>query len=45
VCFRAPGNDADRDAVDALFVTYQNNGHHLKQVFAEAAASPVCRGQ
>jgi len=45
VCFRAPGNQADRDTVDDLFATYQNNGHHLKQVFAEAAASPVCRGQ
>jgi hypothetical protein len=43
VCFRAPGNLADRNTVDALFNTYKSNGHHLKQVFAEAAVS--CRGE
>jgi hypothetical protein len=43
VCFRAPGNQADRDTVDALFATYKSNGHQLKEVFAEAAVS--CMGE
>jgi hypothetical protein len=37
VCFRAPGNQADRDDVTALFNLYKSNGHHLKAVFEEAA--------
>jgi len=43
VCFRAPGNQQDRDDVDALKTTYKNNGHHLKEVFAQAAVR--CMGQ
>ena len=45
VCFRAPGSVADHQTVKDLFTTYQNNGHHLKEVFAQAAASEVCRGE
>jgi hypothetical protein len=43
VCFRAPGNQADRDKVTDLFNTYKSNGHHLKEVFAEAAVR--CMGE
>jgi len=37
VCFRAPGNAQDRAKVGELTTIYKNNGHHLKEVFAEAA--------
>jgi hypothetical protein len=43
VCFRAPGNGADRDKVDELLAIYNSNGHHLKEVFAEAAVR--CMGE
>jgi hypothetical protein len=43
VCFRAPGNDADRTKVGQLLTIYKNNGHHLKEVFAEAAVR--CMGE
>jgi hypothetical protein len=43
VCFRAPGNDADRNKVRDLFNIYKSNGHHLKEVFAEAAVR--CMGE
>ncbi|MEO8063002.1 MAG: hypothetical protein ABI821_09645 [Pseudomonadota bacterium] len=43
VCFRAPGNGADRTKVDQLVTIYKNNGHHLKEVFAEAAVR--CMGE
>jgi hypothetical protein len=43
VCFRAPGNDADRNKVRDLFNIYKGNGHHLKEVFAEAAVR--CMGE
>jgi hypothetical protein len=42
VCFRAPGNGADRSQVAAMTTTFKNNGHHLKQVFAETAV--YCMG-
>ena len=42
VCFRAPGNGADRSQVAAMTATFKGNGHHLKQVFAETAV--YCMG-
>ncbi len=43
VCFRAPGNSADYTELAALVATFNSNGHHLKQVFAQAAV--YCMGQ
>jgi hypothetical protein len=37
VCFRAPGNDADRTEVTNMTNRFKANGYRLKQVFAEAA--------
>src|SRR6185295_1861933 len=37
VCFRAPGNDADRTEVQNMTSRFKANGYRLKQVFAEAA--------
>jgi hypothetical protein len=37
VCFREPGNQADRDQVTTIKNTFKNTGHKLKQVFADAA--------
>ena len=37
VCFRVPGNTADRNEVAAMTTRFRNNGYRLKQVFAEAA--------
>ena len=45
VCFRAPGNQADRDQIDAMKASFKANGHHLKQVFAEAATYANCMGE
>ncbi len=45
VCFRAPGNSADRNEVGRITNLFRTNGYRLKQVFAEVAASPVCRGE
>jgi hypothetical protein len=42
VCFRAPGNAADRAEVDAITTRFKNNGYKLKQVFAETAV--YCMG-
>ena len=42
VCFRAPGNDADRQEVLNLTNRFKANGYRLKQVFAEAAVH--CKG-
>ena len=41
VCFRAPGNGADRAQVATMTNTFKA-GHHLKQVFAETAV--YCMG-
>jgi hypothetical protein len=41
VCFRAPGNTADRSQVATMTANFKN-GYHLKRVFAEAAA--YCMG-
>jgi hypothetical protein len=43
VCFRAPGNQADRDEVTAMTNRFKANGYRLKQVFAEAAVH--CMGE
>jgi len=42
VCFRAPGNAADRNQVASMTTDFKNGGYHLKQVFAETAA--YCMG-
>jgi len=42
VCFRAPGNAADRNQVATMTTDFKNGGYHLKQVFAETAA--YCMG-
>src|SRR6187549_1784481 len=36
VCFRAPGNAADRNEVQNMTSRFKANGYRLKQVFAEA---------
>jgi hypothetical protein len=43
VCFRAPGNAADRSEVATITTNFQNNGYRLKQVFAETAV--YCMGE
>ncbi len=42
VCFRAPGNAADRAQVDTMTASFKTNGYRLKQVFAESAV--YCMG-
>ena len=42
VCFRAPGNAADRNQVATMTTDFKNGGYHLKQIFAESAA--YCMG-
>jgi hypothetical protein len=42
VCFRAPGDAADRAEVLAMTNRFKANGYRLKQVFAETAVH--CRG-
>ena len=42
MCFRAPGNLADRNEVEAMTTRFKNNGYRLKQVFAETAV--YCMG-
>ena len=42
VCFRAPGNSADRAQVQSMTSNFKNNGYRLKQVFAESAV--YCMG-
>jgi len=42
VCFRAPGNNADRTQVATMTANFKSNGYRLKQVFAEAAV--YCMG-
>jgi hypothetical protein len=43
VCFRAPGNAADRAAVATIKATFKSDGYKLKQVFADTAV--YCMGQ
>ncbi len=42
VCFRAPGNAADRNAVATIKANFKS-GYKLKQVFADTAV--YCKGQ
>jgi hypothetical protein len=42
VCFRAPGNAADRGQVASMTANFKSNGYRLKQVFAETAV--YCMG-
>ena len=42
VCFRAPGNAADRNQVATMTNSFSTNGYRLKQVFAETAV--YCMG-
>jgi hypothetical protein len=42
VCFRAPGNDADRTEVTRITNIFRTNGYRIKQVFAEVAKT--CQG-
>jgi hypothetical protein len=42
VCFRAPGNSADRTQVATMTANFRSNGYRLKQVFAETAV--YCMG-
>lgn len=42
VCFRAPGNAADRAQVVTMTNNFKNNGYQLKRVFAETAV--YCMG-
>jgi hypothetical protein len=42
VCFRAPGNSADRAQVVTMTNNFRSNGYRLKQVFAETAV--YCMG-
>jgi hypothetical protein len=43
VCFRAPGNDADRKKVEAITGSFKANNYSMKEVFAETAV--YCMGQ
>ena len=38
VCLKEPGDQADRDAIDAMVTSFKGNDYQLKQVFAESAA-------
>jgi hypothetical protein len=42
VCFRAPGDAADRNQVATMTNSFKTGGYHLKQVFAETAV--YCMG-
>jgi hypothetical protein len=42
VCFRAPGDAADRNQVAIITNSFKTGGYHLKQVFAETAV--YCMG-
>jgi hypothetical protein len=42
VCFRAPGNAADRAQVDAITASFKANSYSLRRVFAETAVA--CMG-
>ena len=44
VCFRAPGNQADRDVIKDVTTHFKAN-YSLKEVFERVATSDVCLGQ
>jgi hypothetical protein len=43
VCFRAPGNSADRQQVASITAAFKANNYSMKEVFAETAV--YCMGQ
>ena len=43
VCFREPGNSADRNAVDTITASFKSGNYNLKQVFADTAV--YCMGE
>jgi hypothetical protein len=43
VCFRAPGNAADRDVITQVTTAFKAN-YSLKEVFKRVATSDVCLG-
>jgi len=42
VCFRAPGNSADRSVVSSIVSSFKSNNYSMREVFAETAA--YCMG-
>ncbi len=44
VCFRAPGNQADRNVVDSVTASFKAN-YSLKEVFQRVATSDACLGE
>jgi hypothetical protein len=44
VCFRAPGNQADRNVVDSVTASFKAN-YSLKEVFQRVATSSACLGE
>lgn len=42
VCFRSPSDNSDQSQIITMVNSFQQNGHRLKRVFAEAAV--YCRG-
>jgi hypothetical protein len=42
VCFRAPGNSADRNEVDSVVAAFKASNYNMKTVFAQTAA--YCMG-
>jgi hypothetical protein len=42
VCLRDPGDESDRGAVETIKTHFTQNGHNIKQVFAETANH--CKG-
>jgi hypothetical protein len=43
VCYRAPGNALDRNAVTTIKASFKSSGYKLKQVFVDTAL--YCKGQ
>jgi hypothetical protein len=42
VCFRAPGNAADRSAVSGIVTSFKSSNYSMREVFAETAV--YCMG-
>ena len=45
VCLRSPSDATDRSEIVRMVNVFKSNQYDLQRVFAEAAASSVCRGQ
>ncbi len=43
VCFREPGNSADRTKIDTITAAFKGSSYNLKQVFADTAV--YCKGE